>query len=113
MAYQKIVTKANLDLFKKYPFGSQEKTADPLIIVKFFCPWNQWTWYATEAETQEDGDIMFFGLVRGHEVELGYFMLSELESVKHRSGLKIEREMHSVGMLMSQARAECGSQFKF
>ena len=108
MAYQKFITKANLDLFKKYPLASQEKVENPLVIVKFFCPWNQWTWYATEAEIQEDGDIMFFGLVRGHEVELGYFTLAELQSVTHRSGLKIERDMHCEGMLMSQARAECG-----
>ena len=59
-------------------------------VVKFFTPWSNWTWWASEW----DGDDMFFGLVSGHEVELGYFTLSELESVSGPYGLKIERDMH-------------------
>jgi len=69
---------------------SQENVEDPIAQVKFFCPWNQWTWYATEF----DGEDTFFGKVVGHETELGYFSLSELQSVKGRWGLGIERDMH-------------------
>lgn len=36
----------------------------------------------------------FFGLVDGFEKELGYFSLSELESVKGPLGLKIERDLY-------------------
>lgn len=50
---------------------------DPIVQVKFFSPWNGWTWYATEF----DGQDTFFGLVEGYETEWGYFHLSELESV--------------------------------
>jgi hypothetical protein len=35
-------------------------------------------WYASEF----DGIDTFFGLVRGFEIELGYFSLSELESLR-------------------------------
>ena len=75
---------------------SQEKKSpeDIKIAVKFFCPWSNWTWFATEGEKQEDGDWYFFGMVHGHEKELGYFTLSELQSVKHFSGLMIERDMY-------------------
>jgi hypothetical protein len=67
------------------------------IVVKFFTPDSDWTWYATEF----DGKDTFFGLVRGLETELGYFSLSELESVHGPMGLKIERDMylgdHTIG----------------
>ena len=64
-----------------------------IVAVKFFCPWNQWTWYAVEGE-REEGDVRFFGYVVGHEKEWGYFMLSELESVRGPMKLKIERDMY-------------------
>ena len=41
-----------------------------------------------------DGEDIFFGLVSGFEVELGYFSLSELKSVKGPFGLPIERDLH-------------------
>jgi DUF2958 family protein len=46
------------------PRYSQEKEKDPMVVVKFFCPWNQWTWFATEGE-ERDSDFLFFGLVIG------------------------------------------------
>ena len=60
------------------PRYSQEKNPDPIVRVKFF--YGSWTWYVLEAE-EEDGDVTFFGLVDGHEKELGYFSLNELASV--------------------------------
>ena len=71
------------------PLYSQEKLGDQAIAhVKFFTPDSSWTWYATEF----DGEDTFFGLVDGHEKELGYFRLSELESVRGPMGLAIERD---------------------
>jgi hypothetical protein len=58
--------------------------------VKFFTPDSNWTWYATEF----DGDDLFFGLVDGFEIELGYFGLSELEGVRGPLGLPIERDLY-------------------
>lgn len=60
---------------------------------KFFTPWTSWSWYVTEA-SQEDDDVRFFGLVDGHEKELGYFVLSELMEVRGPGGLTIERDLH-------------------
>lgn len=59
-------------------------------LVKFFTPWSNWSWYASEF----DGDNEFFGLVSGLAVELGYFHLSELLSIRGPLGLKIERDIH-------------------
>ena len=68
--------------------------------IKFFTPDSNWTWYATEF----DGVDIFFGLVDGLNKELGYFSLSELESVRGPLGLKIERDLYfkptKIGELM-------------
>ncbi len=63
------------------------------IIVKFFCPWSSWTWYAVEGEPEGD-DFRFFGLVDGHEKEWGYLMLNELTEIRGPGGLRIERDYH-------------------
>ena len=58
--------------------------------VKFFTPDSNWTWYASEF----DGEEIFFGLVIGHFVELGYFSLLELQAVRGPLGLPVERAQH-------------------
>jgi len=70
---------------------SQEKLGSKAIAyVKFFTPDSNWTFWATEF----DGKDTFFGLVDGHEKELGYFSLTELESVRGPMGLPIERDLY-------------------
>jgi len=103
----KLLTK---ELRKKLPpLYSQEKNEDPMLLVKFFHPMSSWAWYATEGspvdgngikiggddgvpDGTEEADFLFFGFVDGHEGELGYFSLSELESVSVM-GLGIERDL--------------------
>ena len=73
------------------PLYSQEKLGGKAIAhVKFFTPDSSWTWWATEF----DGNDTFFGLVEGHERELGYFSLAELQAVRGPLGLGIERDLH-------------------
>lgn len=83
---------------KKTPLYSQDdKSAeDTPVIVKFFSPYSNWTWYVTEGNQEEDGDWTFFGLVDGHEKELGYFVLSELASLTKMGGQLplVERDCH-------------------
>lgn len=87
------------------PLYSQEtRGLDALARLKFFTPDSSFTWYASEgAYVDEDGycdtdkvkvDFLFFGLVAGLDVELGYFALSELESVRGPLGLPIERDLY-------------------
>jgi hypothetical protein len=85
------------------PLYSTEKVDDPPVKIKFFVPWNNWTWYVTEGEQDED-DVRFFGLVDGHEKELGYFVLSELMSVRGPGGLTIERDLHFGEHTLSEFR---------
>ena len=71
-------------------YSGEELGLMAVALVKFFTPDSNWTWYASEF----DGEDLFFGLVSGFEVELGYFSLSELQSVKGSLGLPIERDLY-------------------
>jgi len=82
------------------PLYSQDgKGGRAVVHVKFFTPSSSWSWFVTEGEPvlDESGrevDFGFFGLVEGHEKELGYFTLGELEEVRGPMGLPIERDIH-------------------
>lgn len=71
-------------------YSQEEKGLDALAQVKFFTPDSNWTWYASEF----DGEDLFFGLVSGFEVELGYFSLSELKEARGLLGLGVERDLN-------------------
>ena len=71
------------------PLGATDgQGGQAVAVVKLFTPDSSWTWFAVEF----DGDDLFFGLVDGLEMELGYFSLAELESVRGPLGLPIERD---------------------
>lgn len=71
-------------------YANEALGLEALSLVKFFTPDANWTWYASEF----DGEDIFFGLVSGLEVELGYFALSELEEIRGPLGLPIERDLY-------------------
>jgi len=85
----KLLTK---EVLRKLPklYSQDGKGLEAIAVVKFFTPDGGWTWYATEF----DGKDTFFGLADGFEKELGYFSLSELQSVRGKLGLPIERDMY-------------------
>src|ERR1700686_27356 len=70
---------------------SQEAEADPMD-AKFFMPGTVWTWYVTEGSPQE-ANFLFFGFVVGQESEFGFFLLSELESVRNQLDLGVELDL--------------------
>ena len=73
------------------PLGGQSDAADPIAHVKFFSADGGWTWYATEGSPEGD-DFIFYGYVIGFEAEWGTFALSELQSVRGKLGLPVERD---------------------
>ena len=98
-------------------YANEEIGLEALAQVKFFTPSSNWTWYASEASAaMRDGtyksltevdpndpeieDVIFFGLVDGFELELGYFSLSELEGVGGGLTLPIERDRHFTPMTL-------------
>jgi len=86
--------------FPKLKKTEGKNLKDIKVIAKFFDPCSQWTWYATEYDPT---DRIFFGLVRGHETEMGYFSLDELESVKGALGLGIERDLYFSNHTLAEA----------
>src|SRR5260221_2241740 len=85
---------------------SQEDVGDPTIRAKFFTPDSSWTWYVIEySPVAPDGsERLCFGLVDGHEQEMGYFSLDELERVRGPLGLRIERDLWYTSQPLSAVR---------
>jgi hypothetical protein len=54
---------------------------------------------------KEKVDFLFFGLVIGFEIELGYFSLSELTSVKGTLGLPVERDLFFQPITLGELQA--------
>lgn len=88
-------------------YSNEAMGLNALAQVKFFS--SGWTWYASEASAVlPDGtykplseidpydpsveDVIFFGLVDGFELELGYFSLSELEGANEDTIATIQRD---------------------
>jgi len=100
------------------PLYSQDgKGGKAVVYVKYFTPSSSWTWFATEGEPvlDESGkevDFKFFGLVEGHEKELGYFVLSELEEVCGPMGLPIERDLHFKPKMLEEIAPEMFKEVK-
>ena len=63
-----------------------EKQNDPIAYIKLFL--DGWTWYITELSI--DNNICFGYVISPFESELGYFSLSELESISDSYGRKAE-----------------------
>ena len=112
----KLLTK---ELEKTLPtLYSQEGNADPMVMCKFFTPDAGWTWFAIEGSPvdvdgyydtdKEKVDFVFFGLVSGLEVELGYFSLSELKSTRGKFGLPVERDLSFQPTRLSEVKKLCG-----
>lgn len=100
----KLITKEIEKKLEQSPLYSQEKNDNPEIVVKFFTPDAQWTWFVIEGEKRPDGDWLFFGYVVGLESELGYFTLSQLQEVRGPYGYPIERDMYFDGKHLNDVR---------
>ncbi|OGR74282.1 MAG: hypothetical protein A2089_03840 [Elusimicrobia bacterium GWD2_63_28] len=85
--------------------GSTEgkKEEEITVLAHFFTGAGAWDWWATEYK-----DGMFFGLVSGFEVELGYFSLQELEenscNVRPLGG--VERDLYWSTKSLAEVRHE-------
>lgn len=96
----KLLTK---EIARKLPaVYATENFEDPTAIVKFFTPDSNWTWYATEYDPETG---LFFGLVDGFDMELGYFTLDELERARGPLGLPIERDLYWDPQPLSKIKA--------
>lgn len=80
------------DLLEQIPhLYDTERNLNPICHIKLFTPDSVFTWFIIEI-CKENFDTCY-GFVKGFESELGYFSLSELESIKGALGLGVERDM--------------------
>lgn len=88
----KLITKKIENELAKYPLYSQDnKGEEAVAICKFFL--QGFTWYVLEAQ-KNGSDYEFFGIVDGLEKEYSYFTLSQLQRLRGRWGLTVERDMY-------------------
>lgn len=71
----------------QYPMGN---SMNQMIVAKFFNPLGDWKWFVMNQDP-EDPDYLW-GIVKGYEIEIGSFSLSELQSLDVGLGLGIERD---------------------
>ena len=82
----------NKELLEELPnLYDTEEIKNPVCHVKLFTPDSNWTWYIIEISKENENTC--YGYIQGLENELGYFNLSELESLKGPLGLEVERDL--------------------
>jgi len=71
----------------------ETRVDEKVLLVKFFDPYTQWTWYTCEYDPEER---LFFGYVVGQEKEWGEFSLDELESLMMPDNVtpRVERDVN-------------------
>lgn len=79
-------------------YSQDGKGDEATVFVKIFDPCGSWTWFITEW----DGEDTCFGLVKGHETELGYISLDELATVDGRLGIGLEIDVHFLPKTLGQ-----------
>lgn len=104
----KLITSDIVKKIKKYPLYSQDgKGKDAEVIAKFFTPDAQATWLITEADPTANGDYEMFGYItlNGYDWEWGYVFLSEIQKVRGRFGLPVERDKYFTGNVLAGVNA--------
>ena len=73
--------------------------------VKWFDPCGSFTWYVLEYNEEENVVFAFVTSSMCPEGEYGYTSVAEVESVKNRMGLHMERDLHWQPKTMRERRA--------
>jgi len=96
-----LISKEQLDNIPK--LYETEDIPDPLCHIKLFTPDANFTWFIIEVSIDED---VCYGYVKGYERELGYFSLSEIESIRGNLNLLVERDESFKPSKLSEIRRE-------
>ena len=113
-AKQYLWTPALHELFEKHGALNKYDCGNTKVLVSYFCPYANWTWYITEVSYTTEDDIMMFGLCCGLDNELGSVSLKQLHGIKGPTGLPakyqmgIERDIHFSTQELAELRAEKG-----
>ena len=86
----KLLTKKIIEQAQKQ-YKKSNNIDDQMIVAKFFNPMGSWTWYLMNLHKDKD---YAWGIVDGDAVEMGSWLMSELQDYKGRFGLGIERDIY-------------------
>ena len=105
----KLMTKSLQKRFSE--IGSQEKSADPIVVAKYFLPGHSATWYATEYDPIQE---IFFGYITGlQENAWGYFSQVEMEHIRSpHFNLPIEQDLYCGEKRLSEHYPEIAEEIK-
>lgn len=95
------------ELREKLLANGRQRDVDHVPVVKFFNPFGEGVWLATELDP--DGDILF-GLADLGYPELGSFSLEEMQSIRLPFGMGIERDLLFTGEFPISVWAEAARQ---
>jgi len=99
----KMMTKELEEAFVRQECKDGKPEGKVMVLAHYFT--GSWDWWATEYVPEER---MFFGLVKGFEVELGYFSLDEMEAnscnVRPLGG--IERDLYWTPTTLAEVRTK-------
>ena len=87
MARMILLTKAILNQLPS--IDNDRDVKEHFVRVKLFTPDSNWTWYVS---AYDPGDDIAYGLVKGFELEYGYFNMQELRDLTGPMGLHVERD---------------------
>ena len=97
----RLMTKELEEAFAKQGNTEEKSEEETIVLAHYFS--SSWDWWATEYDPKRR---IFFGLVRGFEVELGAFSLAELEAnscnVRPLGG--IERDLYWTPVSLAEVR---------
>lgn len=98
----KLMTKELEEAFAKQGRCDEKEEKDVIVLAHYFT--GSWDWWATEYDPESR---TFFGLVRGFEIELGYFSLDEMEEIscEVRPLGGIERDLYWTPKTLADVRA--------
>ena len=93
----KLLTKALLKKLPKLYSNENVPLEEQVAVLKIFDPTGRYTFYVTEGQ-EEDGDVTLYGYAispLGPDCdEWGYASLNELQAVRGRMGLGLERDLY-------------------
>ena len=99
----KLMTKELEEAFSRQGSTEDKAETETMVIAHFFS--SSWDWWATEYDPETK---TFFGLVKGFEIELGYFSMDELEEFSREKYplAGIERDLHWTPKSLAEVRRE-------
>lgn len=89
----KLLTKKLIQQMPTLEESSTKGIDEQFVYCKLFNPMGSGTWYITSYSEEENLAFGFVNLGDAEMAELGYISITELENIRLRFGMKIERDL--------------------